>query len=154
MGYQCNICRVEARYRLAWMREVRTRDARVRRGELAAQADDERELAAQAGAAAHRVALAAAAIAAATAARDRLLGRGASAAAIALAERHVQRLRHTLDAERDALARAEARHAGQLDAVAAARARLAAARADREVIERHFAAWRARRKKRAERRAE
>jgi hypothetical protein len=136
------------------MREARTHDARVRRGELAAQAGDERELAAQAGAAAHRVALAAAAITAATAARDRLLGRGAWAAAIALAERHVQRLRRTLDAERDALARAEARHAGQLDAVDAARARLAAARADREVIERHFAAWRARRKKRAERRAE
>lgn len=145
---------MEARYRLTRMREVRARDARLRRGELATQAGDERELAAQADAAAHRVALAAAAVTAAAAARDRLLGRGASAAAIVLAERHLQRLRRTLDAERGALARALAHHAGQLDAVAAARARLAAARADREVIERHFAAWRARRKKRTERRAE
>lgn len=143
---------MEARYRLARMREARSRDARARRGELAGEIGDAQALAAEVCAAAGRVADAAAAITAATAARDRLLGRGASAGALALAERHLGRLRRTLDAERDALARAEARHAGQLDAVDAARARLALARAEREVIERHFAAWRTRRNQRAERR--
>jgi len=154
MERQCNIDRVEARYRLARMREARSRDARTRRGELAGQIGDAQALAAEARATAGRVARAAAAITAATAARDGLLVRGASAGAIALAERHLGRLRRTLAAERDALVRAEARHAGQLDAVDAARARLATARAEREVIERHFAAWRAGRKKRAERRAD
>jgi hypothetical protein len=145
---------MDTRYRLAFLREVRSRDARTRRGELAGEIGDAQALAALVRAAAGRVDATAAAITTQAAARDRMLGRGASAGMIALAERHLARLRRTLDAERDALARAEARHAGQQGAVAAARARLARARAEHEVIERHFAAWRTRRNKRAERRSD
>jgi len=92
------------------------------------------------------------AIAAATTGRDRLLAQGATAATIAHFERYLRRLRHDLEAIRGELLRASARHRGQLAAVDAARGRLTLARAEREVIERHFAAWRADRRKLAERR--
>jgi hypothetical protein len=48
--------------------------------------------------------------------------------------------------------RAEAAHGSRLGSLDEARARLARARADREVIERHFASWRQARAKLAERR--
>ncbi len=52
----------------------------------------------------------------------------------------------------DEHARARAARDAQLGELDAARLRLATARADREVIERHFAGWREARKKAAERR--
>jgi hypothetical protein len=101
---------------------------------------------------ARRVAQLRAAIAAASGERDRVLSRGVNAATIAHFERYLRRLRHDLDAAVGEQLRAEARHRGQLEAVDAARGRLALARAEREVIERHFAAWRAERRKLVERR--
>jgi hypothetical protein len=99
-----------------------------------------------------RVVLCRAALATATTGRDRLLAHGATAGTIAQFDRYAHRLRHDLDAARGEHLRAEARHRGQLDAVDAARSRLTLARAEREVIERHFATWRAERRKLAERR--
>jgi hypothetical protein len=143
---------MDARYRLAPMREVRAHDERLRRGDLADAVGDARTLATDVEQAASRVTLARAALAAATATRARVLAEGAASATIAQLERYLSRLRRELEAVRGELARAEARHRGQLDAVDSARGRLALARAEREIIERHFAAWRVSRRKLAERR--
>lgn len=134
------------------MRDARMRDEHVRRGDLATAVGDAQSAARGVDATAAQVASCHTAIADATAQRDQLLTGGATIATLAHLDRYVQRLRHALDAARGEHLRAEARHRGQLDAVDAARGRLAAARADREVIERHFAAWRAQRRKLAERR--
>lgn len=134
------------------MREVRARDERTRRGDLADAIADAQLLAANVEVAVGRVASCRAAVAAARASHDQLLARGAAAAAIAAGERYLRRLRRGLDAALDDHLRAGARHRGQLDAVDTARGRLALARAEREVIERHFATWRAERHKLAERR--
>jgi hypothetical protein len=133
------------------MRDARARDERVRRGELAGAVGDAQRLAADLDAATARVARARAAIAEATATRAAMLV-GDTAAGRARHDRYLRRLRRDLDDAHGELARAEARHRGQLDAVDDARRRLALARAEREVIERHFAAWRAERRKLAERR--
>jgi hypothetical protein len=80
---------------------------------------------------------------------------GGAAVAASIASRHdryLRRLRCDLEAARGELLRAEARHRGQLDVVEDARQRFTLARAEREVIERHFAAWRTERHKLAERR--
>jgi hypothetical protein len=134
------------------MRDARARDERVRRVELAGAVGDAHQLAADLEGATERVARARAAIAAATATRDAMLVGGATVAAVARHDRYLGRLRRDLDAAHGELARADARHRGQLDAVDDARRRLTRARAEREVIERHFAAWRAERRKLAERR--
>jgi hypothetical protein len=134
------------------MREARSRDERIRRGDLAGAVGDAQALADGVDAVARRVAQLRTAIAAAAGERDRLLARGATAATIAHFERYLRRLRHDLDASVGEQLRAEARHRGQLEAVDAARGRLTLARAEREVIERHFAAWRAERRKLVERR--
>jgi hypothetical protein len=149
---QCNIDRVTARYRLAPAREARVRDERERRSDLAGAVAQAHAMAGDAAAAADRVATSRTAIATAAAARDRLLTAGATAAALARLERYQARLRRELDAARGEQLRIEARHRGQLDAVDAARDRLTLARAQRDVIERHFAAWRDARRKLAERR--
>ena len=134
------------------MREVRARDERIRRGDLAGAVGDARAVAADVEQAERREARARAAIAAATGTRGRVLAEGAASATIVRLERYLCRLRRELEAARDELVRAQARHRGQLDAVDAARGRLTLARAEREVIERHFAAWRAARRTLAERR--
>jgi len=134
------------------MRDARLRDERGRRGDLATAVGDAQSAALGVDTTAAHVASCHAAIADATARRDHLLTRGATIATLAHLDRYVQRLRHALDAARAEHLRATARHRGQLDAVDAARGRLIAARADREIIERHFAAWRAQRRKLAERR--
>jgi len=138
------------------MREARSRDERVRRGDLAGAVGNAQSLADDVDAITRRAARYSSAITAAIAGRDRLLAPGgtATAATIAHFERYLRRLRHDLDAIRGEMRRAEARHRGQLEAVDAARGRLTLARAEREVIERHFAAWRAERRKLAERRAD
>jgi hypothetical protein len=95
-----------------------------------------------------RVTAARDAVAAALAARDAQ----PTAARRTLAERFVARRRRELAAALDDVARAEAVHDERLGAVDAARRTLARARAEREVIERHFERWRQERKKLAERR--
>jgi len=136
------------------MRDARTRDERVKRGDLAGAVGDARQLAAGVDEVARRVAGLRDTLAAAATTRDRLLAQGAASTTIAHLEHYLRRLRRELAGVRGELLRAEARLRGQLEAVDAARERLTLARADREVIERHFAAWRAERRKLAERRAD
>jgi hypothetical protein len=145
---------MEARYRLAPMRDARAREERVRRGDLAGAVGDARALAADVATAAHRLDRVRAAITDATAARERWLAQGGAAGTIAHMEHHLRRLRRDLDAAQGELVRSEARHRGQLDVIDVAQARLTHARAAREVIERHFATWRTERRKLAERRAD
>jgi hypothetical protein len=143
------------RYRLAPLRDARDRDERARRGALAAAVGDARTAADGVAGAERRVAGARAALDAAVRARAAILGRptgGASPALIALADRHAQRRRRELDAAIGEHLRARAAHDGRLAAVEEARGRLALARADRELIERHFARWRDQQRKLAERR--
>lgn len=164
------------------MRDLRARTERASREELAGVVHDAQALAAAVDAAARRRDALRAAITAATerrahglagelAASQRRDWRGhpqlddtgragspgaapiaGSLASVVGAERYLARLRHELELAEDAHARAVARHRGQLDAIDAARARLVRARAAREVIERHFAAWRAERQRLADRR--
>ena len=151
MPDECNIRRVD-RYRLAPLRDARHRDERARRGALAAAVDDARTAADGVAGAERRVAAARTAVDAAVGARAELLARGVSQALLALADRYVQRRRRDLDAAVGEHLRARAAHEGRLTAVDEARGRLALARADREVIERHFAGWREQQQKLAERR--
>ena len=134
------------------MRQVRARNERVQQGDLAGAVGDAHGLAEAVEEATRRVDRARAALAAATDHRARTLASRATIASIARLEHYLRRLRHELDAAKGELVRAEARHRGQLDVVDVARSRLARARAEREVIERHFAAWRTERRKLAERR--
>jgi hypothetical protein len=152
MGPECNIDWMEARYRLAPMREARARDERARRGDLAGAVGQAQELAEDVAALTQRLARARAAITETCATRERWLTRGGAAGTIAHLEHHLRRLRRDLDAVHGELARAEAHHRGQLDAVDLAQRVFTRARADREVIERHFTAWRTERRKQAERR--
>ena len=153
MTAECNIGGV-TRYRLGPLREARDLDVRATRGALAAAAGDARTTAGGVAGAAGRVGAATAARDAAVRARDALLDAGARPALIVLAERHAHRRRGELDAAIGAQLRARAAHDGRLAAVEEARGRLAIARADRELVERHFARWRDRRRKLAERREE
>ena len=141
-----------ARYRLAPMRDARVRNERVQRGDLAGAIGDAHARAADVAEVAGRVARARAAIAAAIGTRDRVLAGGTASTTLAHFESYLRRLRHDLEAARGELRRAERLHRGQLEVVDASRDRLALARAQRQVIERHFAAWRAERRKLAERR--
>jgi len=134
------------------MRDARAREEQRQRGDFADAVGHAQALAASVEQRASRVEQGRQAIAAARAERDELLARGASVGAIAGIERYLSRLHRDLEAALDEQLRADARHRGQLAAVDAARARLIAARAEREVIERHFARWRAERRKLAERR--
>ena len=154
-------------YRLAPVHKVRALDERAKQGDLAGAVGDATKTQAKIDVAAARVeALRMAITRARDGVRDRLVngssaagpsagGRstiGSSANAIALAERHIARLRRDLDAALDELDRATAAHRGQLEVIDAARVRLARARADKEIVERHFARWRDEKRKLAERR--
>lgn len=143
---------MDARYRLAPMRDARAHEERVKQGDLAGEVGEAKALAVEVEGAVRRVEQVRGQLARATRSRGLALTRGVTVGALAGAERHLDRLRGELDAALGALARAEARHDGQLDAVATARARLGHARAERALIERHFATWRAARQKLAERR--
>lgn len=141
-----------ARYRLAPLRDARDRDERARRGALAAAVGDARATADDVAGAARRVDLARAALEAAGHARAALLARGAAPALLALADRYARRRRRELERAIGEHLRARATHEGRLAAVEEARGRLALARADRELLERHFARWRDQQRKIAERR--
>ena len=151
MFVECNIRRVDP-YRLAPLRDARDRTERASRGALAAAVDDARATADGMAGAAGRVAAARAAIDAAVRARSELLAGGASPALLALADRCAARRRRELDAAIGEHLRARAAHEGRLAAVDEARGRLAVARADRELLERHFARWREQQRKLVERR--
>ena len=139
-------------YRLAPVRDVRARQQRVREGDLAGAVGDARSARTALDAATVQVNAARAAI---EDAREQLAARlahGATSAAILRAERHLARLRRDLEGVLAAQARADAAHRGQLAEVDAARERLTVARAEKELIERHFARWRQERTKLADRR--
>jgi hypothetical protein len=143
---------VTAPYRLPPVQVAPPHVEPIRPGQLAGAVGRAAQLAAGVDEVAARVARARSALGDAAALRDQLLARGAAAWEVAGLERYQRRLRRELAAVRGAQLRAEAQHRGQLDEVDAARERLTLARAEREVIERHFAAWRAERRKLAERR--
>ncbi len=142
-----NIEAVTDRYRLAPVRDARDREERLQRGNLAATVE-------QARASEHQVAAAAARVTAAetSLASARIVSAESTALALARTERFVAKLRSAVELARDEHARAVASHRGQLATVDAARDRLTRARADREVIERHFTRWREDRQKLADRR--
>lgn len=135
-------------YRLEPVRTLRAVGERTREGELADAVEDARARADQLAAAAART----------TAAREKLARARAATYATAheraRGDQYLARLRRDLE---DALAgelRARAAHAQTTGAVGVARARVIAARAEREVVERHFGRWREQQRKLAERKAE
>lgn len=142
----------EDRYRLAPVRDARARDERIRRGDLAVAVGDARETAARLEAARARTKAARDAVTAAVASRATLLDRQTTPAQLALADQYIARKRGELERALGEELRAEAAHEHRLGSLDEARQRLARAKADREVIERHFARWRETRKKLAERR--
>lgn len=141
-------------YRLRPVRDQRSRDERVRRGELADAVGEARDTANVLAAATEHAARARAAFESARSAQVPQTSQTpqTSAAALARTEQFIARRRKELALAVDAQLRAEAAHRGQLDAVDLARGQLVHARAQREVIERHFAHWRTERRKLAERR--
>lgn len=135
----------EDRYRLGPLREVRERSEVTRRGNLSTAICDARVTEAAVTTAAARVEQARIALHAAAAS-------GATATQLVVAERYRSRLRAELAAARDEELRAQLAHDARSGEVETARAQLARARADREVIERHFTAWREAQRKRRENR--
>ncbi|MEO6777028.1 MAG: hypothetical protein ABI467_29125, partial [Kofleriaceae bacterium] len=77
-----------------------------------------------------------------------------TAAELAVAERFTARRRHELERARDEQLRAELAHDRRTAEVDAARAQLARARADRQLVERHFERWREAQRRAAERQAD
>ena len=137
---------MERRYRLGPLREVRKLDERAKRNDLAAAVGDARATAEEVAAAAARVEAARSVLAAARSTT------ATSAHALVMADRYVARCRHQLDDAVVEHARAVAAHAGRQAVVDAARGTLTAARANKELIERHFARWREAQRKLADRR--
>jgi hypothetical protein len=143
------------RYQLAAVRDARERDERGKRGELASSVGDAREALARLEAAQGRTKQARTALAEALTAREACLAASptpAWMARIANADRFVMRRRHELDAALGEELRAHGSHDAHQGVVDVQRMRLARARADREVIDRHFARWREGKHKLAERR--
>ncbi len=142
-------------YKLEPARKVRSLDERAKQGDLAGAASDARKTQAAIDAATARVQSIRAAIERTRGELREQLARSttrATASSIEIGERYLARLRRDLEAALDELDRARASHRGQLEVVDAARTRLARARADKEIVERHFARWRDEKRKLAERR--
>lgn len=142
----------EGRYRLAPLRDARERDERGKRSELAAAVGDARNAQARLEAARARTAAARDAVAAAIAARDLLVTTGATPARIHGADQFVLRRRRDVDDRLGEELRLEAALDDRQSGVDVARRTLARARADRQLIERHFERWRQTRRNQAERR--
>jgi hypothetical protein len=142
----------EDRYRLAAVRDVRARDEKSRKAELSSAASDARETLGRLDAARARTKAARIALVSAQTTRQTQLSAGATSAQVARADQFIARRRRELDQTIAEEARCEAAHLERQGKVDAARTVLARARADRELIERHFERWRADRKKLLERR--
>jgi hypothetical protein len=142
----------EDRYRLAPLRDVRARDERIRRGDLAVAVGDATLTQARLDAARARSNAAREAVTAAVATRATLFTGPTTPAQLVLADELITRRRNELDRAIGEELRAEAAHDTRLGSLDEARQRLARARAQRELIERHFANWRTTQAKLAERR--
>lgn len=142
----------EGRYRLASVRDARARAERGKREELAAAVGDARASEAELARARSRTEAARHALADAVAARAALASGAATPARLVLAERFIARRRHELDAAVGEELRAEAARDARLGSVDLARRTLARARAEREIVDRHFTRWREARRRLAERR--
>jgi hypothetical protein len=142
------------RYRLTPLREARGRDELQRRQDLAGAVGEATTAAATLANAEARLRAARTQLDQARAAIDALRATPTTGALLLAAERYLTRRHHEVDqarAERDRAAHAR----GATDArVSEAQVVLGSARAERELIERHFERWRAERRKRAERRDE
>jgi len=136
----------EDRYRLGPLRDVRERAEAVGRGNLATKIGDASITAVVVADAHTRSAAARAALDAAIAA----ISSKTTAHERVLVDRFIARRRRELAAARDEELRAELAHERRQTEVDAARLQLARARADRQVIERHFERWRDEQKKRAD----
>jgi hypothetical protein len=138
----------EGRYRLTPVRELRALAEREKRGELAGAVGDARVAEERLVATREKT----------TEARRLLQAAHAhcqtatTAARRMLAERYVARARRAVEAAVADELRAEAALANELGEVDLARRTLARARADRELVERHFARWREAQRKLADRR--
>lgn len=141
----------EDRYRLAPVRDARARDERIRRGDLAVAVGDAKETQARLDAARARTTAARDQLTAALAARTALTPT-ARADQLVRAEQFIARRRGELERALGEELRAEAAHDTRLGSLDEARRRLVRAKADREVIERHFAGWRDAQRKLADRR--
>jgi hypothetical protein len=142
----------EGRYRLAVVRDARERAERVKRGNLAAAVADTSAARARLEAAQAQTVAARETVIAALTARDTLLASGATPARLTGAEQFIARRRRELEATLGEEVRLEVALDERQSGVDVARRILIRARAERELIERHFAAWRATRAKLAERR--
>ncbi len=136
-------------YRLEPLRDVRERAEAVRRGDLVSAVGDARVTETGLAETRARTAAIRRALALAILNRD---GSLATSATLVRAEHYLTRLRRDLDAAIGEEVRAEAAHDTRLADLDFARGKLRRARAEREVIERHFATWREARRKLAERR--
>ncbi|HTL37071.1 MAG TPA: hypothetical protein VL326_28245 [Kofleriaceae bacterium] len=142
----------EDRYRLAAVRDVRARDEKSRKADLSSAVVDARETQGKLDAARARTKAAQTALAAAQTARETQLLAGATTTQLARADLFLARRRNDLAQTIAEETRCEAAHSERQGKVDAARLVLARARADREIIERHFERWRNERKKLADRR--
>jgi hypothetical protein len=140
------------RYRLAPVRNARERDERIRRGDLAVAVGDVHATQARLDAARARTQAARDAVNAAVACRATLLTTQTTPARLVLADELITRRRNELDRAIGEELRAEAVHGSRLGSLDEARQRLVRARAQRELIERHFASWRKTQAKLADRR--
>jgi len=138
----------EDRYRLAPVREARGLAEREKRGELAAAVGDARAAEQRLTSARTRVAAARDALASAVATRDAQRTAGTRVRA----ERFVARRRREVELALADELHAEVARDSQQGTVDIARRTLARARAERELIERHFARWREARRKLVDRR--
>lgn len=136
------------RYRLAPVRDARDRTERIRRGDLASAVGAAKTTSEDVAAGAARVERARQVLG------DARASLGGTAAQHAGHERFLARLRRDLEVAIGEHERCVATHAGTLALLDHARDRLTRARADREVIERHFSRWREERKRIADRRAD
>jgi hypothetical protein len=142
----------EGRYRLAAVRDARERDERGKQQNLAHAVGNARDAQGRLDAARARTRTAREALSAAVATRDALVAQGARLARIVGADQFVARRRHELEAALGEEIRLEAALDVRQSGVDVARRTLVRARADRELIDRHFARWREARRKQAERR--
>lgn len=132
------------------MRDARERDVRGKRSDLAAAVGDAAQAQSRLDAARARTQKAREALTAAITARDAM--EQPTSTQLTAADRFITRRRHELEALTGEEMRLEAALDERQSAVSGAQRTLARARADREVIERHFERWRQARRIAAERR--